>query len=78
MRESLVLFDARDALGVALRLAFGHPRPEDERADWSLVFDAASRELLAPLAWSRSGLFIRRHADAGIATTWRRAAGCGR
>jgi putative nucleotidyltransferase-like protein len=72
VRESLVLFDARDALAVALRLAFGHPRPEDGRADWSLVFDAASRELLAPLAWSRSGLFIRRHADAGIATMWRR------
>jgi len=68
------MFDARDALAVALRLAFGHPRPEDGRADWSLVFDAASRELLAPLAWSRSGLFIRRHADAGITATWRRAA----
>ena len=74
MRERLVMFDARDALAVALRLAFGHPRPEDGRADWSLVFDAASRELLAPLAWSRSGLFIRRHADAGITATWRRAA----
>jgi len=72
--QSLVLFDARDALAVALRLAFGYPRPEDGRADWSLVFDAASRELLAPLAWSRSGLFIRRHADLGIAATWRRAA----
>jgi len=74
LRERLVMFDARDALAVALRLAFGHPRPEDGRADWSLVFDAASRELLAPLAWSRSGLFIRRHADAGITATWRRAA----
>jgi hypothetical protein len=69
-----VLFDARDALAVALRLAFGRPRPEDGRADWSLVFDAASRELLAPLAWNRSGLFIRRHADLELATTWRRAA----
>jgi hypothetical protein len=68
------MFDARDALAVALRLAFGHPRPEDGRADWSLVFDAASRELLAPLAWSRSGLFIRRHTDAAITATWRRAA----
>ena len=67
-------FDARDALAVALRLAFGRPRPEDGRADWSLVLDAASRELLAPLAWNRSGLFIRRHADLGLATTWRRAA----
>jgi len=67
-------FDARDALAVALRLAFGRPRPEDGRADWSLVLDAASRELLAPLAWNRSGLFIRRHADLGLAMTWRRAA----
>ncbi len=72
--QSLVLFDARDALAVALRLAFGRPRPEDGRADWSLVFDAASRELLAALAWHRSGLFIRRHADRDLATTWRRAA----
>jgi hypothetical protein len=66
LRERLVMFDARDALAVALRLAFGRPGPEDARADWPLVFDAASRELLAPLAWSRSGLFIRRHADAAI------------
>jgi hypothetical protein len=42
-----VLFDTRDAMGVALRLAFGQPRPDDGKADWSLVFDAASRELLA-------------------------------
>jgi putative nucleotidyltransferase-like protein len=74
VRQRLVMFDARDALSVALRLAFGQPRPEDGRADWALVFDTASRELLAPLAWSRSGLFIRRHADDGIAATWRRAA----
>jgi len=74
LRERLVMFDARDALAVALRLAFGRPGPEDARADWPLVFDAASRELLAPLAWSRSGLFIRRHADAAITATWRRAA----
>src|SRR4029450_6808182 len=72
--QSPVLFDARDALAVALRLAFGRPRPEDGRADWSLVLDAASRELLAPLAWTRSRLFTRRHADLGLATTWRRAA----
>jgi len=70
----LVLFDVRDALAVALRLAFGKPRPEDARADWSLVLDAASRELLTALAWSRSGLFIRRHAGLDLATTWRRAA----
>ena len=72
--QRLVLFDARDALAVALRLAFGRPRSEDVRADWTLVFDAASRELLAPLAWNRSGLFIRRHADAEVAAAWRRAA----
>ena len=72
--QGLVLFDARDALSVALRLAFGRPRPEDARADWSLVFDAASRELLAPLAWNRSGVFIRRHADVGLTSMWRRAA----
>ena len=72
--RSLVLFDVRDALAVALRLAFGQARPDDARADWSLVFDAASRELLAPLAWHRSGLFIRRHADAEVAAAWRRAA----
>ena len=72
--KSLVLFDARDALAVALRLAFGRARPEDGRSDWSLVFDAASRELLAPLAWNRSELFIRRHTDSGIAAAWRRAA----
>ena len=70
----LVGFDVRDALAVALRLAFGRPRPDDGRADWPLVFDVASRELLAPLAWNRSGLFIRRHADLGLATAWRRAA----
>ena len=72
--NGLVLFDARDALAIALRLAFGRARPEDGRSDWPLVFDAASRELLAPLAWNRSGRFIRRHADAGIAAAWRRAA----
>jgi hypothetical protein len=73
-QTGLVLFDARDALAVALRLAFGRPRPEDAQADWSLVFDAASRELLAALAWNRSGLFIRRHAGGTLAATWRRTA----
>ena len=72
--RGLVLFDVRDALAVALRLAFGRPRPEDARADWQLVLDAASRELLTALAWSRSGLFIRRHAGADVVSTWRRAA----
>jgi hypothetical protein len=72
--RGLVLFDVRDALAVALRLAFGRPRPDDARADWALVLDAASRELLAALAWHRSGLFIRRHAALDVATTWRRAA----
>lgn len=70
----LVVSDARDALAVALRLAFGRPRPEDAQADWALVLDAASRELLAALAWNRSGLFIRRHAGSALTTTWRRAA----
>ena len=28
LRERLVMFDARDALAVALRLAFGRPGPE--------------------------------------------------
>ena len=72
--RALVLFDARDALAVALRLAFGRPRPEDARANWSLVLDATSRELLTALAWHRSGLFIRRHGGVDLATTWRRAA----
>jgi hypothetical protein len=72
--RGLVLFDVRDALAVALRLAFGRPRPEDARADWSLVLVAASRELLTALAWHRSGLFIRRHAGLDVITTWRRAA----
>ena len=73
-RPDLVLFDARDALAVTLRLAFGQPRPDDARADWALVHDVASRELLAALAWSRSGLFIRRHATAEVSAAWRRAA----
>src|SRR5690349_15410709 len=72
MDQRLVVFDVRDALAVALRLAFGRARPEDGRSNWSLVFDAASRELLAPLAWNRSGLFIRRHAEPGIVAAWRR------
>jgi hypothetical protein len=73
-RTGLVPFDARDALGVALRLAFGMPRPEDARADWALVLDASSRELLSTLAWTRSGLFIRRHAGPDLASVWRRSA----
>lgn len=72
--RDLALFDVRDALGVALRLAFGRPHPEDARADWSLVLEASSRELLTALAWQRSGLFIRRHAGLGLSATWRRAA----
>src|SRR5690348_9242934 len=67
-------FDAREALGVVLRLALGLARADDAAADWPLVFDAAARELLAPLAWARSGPFIRRHADAEVTALWRRAA----
>ena len=70
----LVRFDSRDAIAVALRLALGQPRAEDAHADWGLVFQVASRELLAALAWRRSGLFIRRHADAPLTATWRRSA----
>jgi hypothetical protein len=47
-------FDVRDAVSLAIRLALGKPRFEDCSANWSLVFDAASREQLAPLAWVRS------------------------
>jgi hypothetical protein len=72
--QTLVLFDTRDAIAVALRLALGCPRPEDGRADWSLVLGAASRERLAALAWSRSRRFIRDHAGDPIAGAWRRAA----
>ena len=67
-------FDVRDAVSLAIRLALGKPRFEDCSADWSLVFDAASRELLAPLAWVRSGQFIRRFAGPVVTDRWRRAA----
>jgi hypothetical protein len=67
-------FDVRDALSLAIRLALGKPRLEDCSANWPLVFDAASRELLAPLAWLRSGQFIRRFAGPVVTDRWRRAA----
>ena len=66
--------DARQLMAVVLRLALGAPRPDDARADWPAVYEAASRELLAPLAWHRAGRFIRLHASAGTAAAWRRAA----
>ena len=47
--------DTRDAVAVALRLALGTPRFEDARADWSVVFETASQEMLAALAWSDRG-----------------------
>lgn len=70
----LVLFDTRDAVAVVLRLALGIPRFEDARADWSVVFETASQEMLAALAWMRSALFIRRHAPNSVVAAWRRAA----
>ena len=66
--------DVRDAVALALRLARGRPAAVDAAADWEATFEAASRELLAPLAWSRSGAFIREHAGAAHAGAWRRAA----
>jgi hypothetical protein len=66
--------DARQVLAVVLRLALGKPTRDDVDADWAAVYEAASRELLAALAWHRSGHFIRTHASAGIAAAWRRAA----
>lgn len=67
-------FDLCDAVAVVIRLALGKPRLEDCAADWSLVFEAASRELLAPLAWVRSGQFIRLYAGPVVTDRWRRAA----
>ena len=69
-----ISFDVRDAVSLAIRLALGKPRLEDCYANWALVFDAASRELLAPLAWIRSGQFIRRFAGPVVTDRWRRAA----
>ena len=69
-----VRFTARDAVALTLRLGFGTTRSEDRFADWAVVLDVASRELLAPLAWARSGAFIRRHADGSVVAAWRRAA----
>ena len=66
--------DARETVAAALRLALGRPAATDAGVDWSAVFDAASRELLAPLAWARSGPFIRQHADGATRSAWRRAA----
>jgi hypothetical protein len=66
--------DTRHLLAVVLRLALGEPRRDDAGANWPAAFEAASRELLAALAWHRSGPFIRRHADRLIVDAWRRAA----
>jgi len=70
----VALGDARDAVALALRLALGRALPADAGADWGAAFDAAARELLAPLAWARSGRFIRQHADPATTSAWRRAA----
>ena len=65
---------AGSAVAVALRLALGTPRLADRHADWRHVFDVASRELLVPLAWWRSGPLIRSHAPPAIGHAWRRTA----
>lgn len=61
------------AVASALRFALGTPAGSDASLDWGLVFTTASRELLAPLAWLRSGPFIRRHGEPFVAAAWRRA-----
>jgi hypothetical protein len=66
--------DARDAVALALRLALGRATDADGAASWGAAFDAASRELVAPLAWARSRAVIRQFADAHTANAWRRAA----
>jgi hypothetical protein len=66
--------DARQLVPIVLRLALGAPRRGDGEADWPAVYEAASRELLAVLAWHRAGRFIRLHANPETAATWRRAA----
>ncbi|HUQ82033.1 MAG TPA: nucleotidyltransferase family protein [Gemmatimonadaceae bacterium] len=66
--------DARNAVALALRLALGRPTATDAFSDWDTIFEVAGRELLAPLAWRRSGRFIRQHADAAVVGAWRRAA----
>ena len=63
-----------DPTGLALRLALGTGTRAEPLADWERVFDIASRELLAPLAWLRSGHTIRAHAPPSVARAWRRAA----
>lgn len=63
-----------DAAALALRLALGTARGSEQAADWDRTFDVASRELLAPLAWLRSGRVIRRNAPPVIARAWRRVA----
>src|SRR5688572_24367882 len=65
---------AGSGVAVALRLALGTPSLADRHADWSHVFDVASRELLVPLAWWRSGPLIRSHAPPAIGHAWRRTA----
>ena len=70
--DATMQVDARTSISLALRLATERARPDDATANWAEVFEAARRELLAPLAWSRSGAFIRQHADRSIAEAWRR------
>ena len=64
----------RAAVATAIRLALGAPKPDDRVADWPLVLGVTRRELLAPLAWTRSRPFIRDHADTETVMAWRRAA----
>jgi hypothetical protein len=63
-----------DATGLALRLALGTATSVERFADWERVFAISSRELLAPLAWLRSGPVIRANAPPAVVRPWRRAA----
>ena len=65
---------AGSGVAVALRLALGTASLADRHADWRHAFDVASRELLVPLAWWRSGPLIRAHAPSSVGHAWRRAA----
>ena len=63
-----------DPTGLALRLALGTSTRAERVADWDRVFDIASREMLAPLAWLRSGQVIRTSAPPPVVRAWRRTA----
>ena len=65
---------ARGAACWALRLARGAPPVGLEPRDWRRVLDVAARERCVPLAWSRSGAFIRAHAPPDVVAHWRLAA----